>query len=748
MSSSGSATTTTAMLLERGEADAGSPREAPFYIPAKGPISRPRRTLKHNDTFAVLDSHGDIGASSGGPDGLFDRDTRFLSHLELLINGTQPLLLGSAIKDDNLNFYVDLTNSDIYADDRIVLLKDTIHIARTIFLHDGSLRERIALTNYGAEHVQLIVSLAFAADFADIFEVRGIRRARRGRIWTEILGAGGVALCYRGLDEALRETSLSFEPAPTLLMDSNATYSLQLAPGARRTIYVTASSRDRAPKSTQLFFKGLVGRHRELKAATQTVTTIETSNEVVNEILCRSTADLYMLISATPEGPYPYAGIPWFSTTFGRDGIIAALQMLWIDPAIAVGVLKRLAHYQATSDDPGADASPGKILHEMRSGEMATLGEVPFGLYYGSVDATPLFVVLAGCYARRTGDYAFIRDIWPAIERALAWIDGPADIDRDGFVEYARSSETGLGNQGWKDSHDSIFHANGRLAEGPIALVEVQGYVYAAKCSAASCARALGMAERATELEHQAEDLRRRFEEVFWCEEIGTYALALDGAKKPCKVRTSNAGHALFAGIARADRARKIANALLQTPFYSGWGIRTVATSEARYNPMSYHNGSIWPHDNALIAEGLRKYGCKDGIKIIFEGLARATAYMDHRRIPELYCGFRRRAGRGPTLYPAACSPQAWAAGAPFLLLQAMLGLDFDCASRQIRLINPAIPAFVGDIIVRQLSLGDASTDFIVRQGGETVLLQVLETRGDLQVSLIVEPSADKSTMV
>jgi glycogen debranching enzyme len=695
-----------------------------------------------------LDSHGDIGASAGGPDGLFDRDTRFLSHLELLIHGTQPLLLGSAIKDDNLNFYVDLTNPDIYADDRIVLLKDTIHIGRTIFLHDGSLRERIALSNYGAEPVQLILSLAFAADFADIFEVRGIRRARRGRIWTEMLGAGSAALCYRGLDEVLRETALSFEPAPTLLMDSIATYSLQLAAGARRTLYVTASSRGRASKSTQLFFKGLVGRHRELKAATKAVTTIETSNDVVNEILCRSMADLYMLITATPEGPYPYAGIPWFSTTFGRDGIIAALQTLWIDPAIAVGVLKRLAHYQATSDDPGADANPGKILHEMRSGEMAALGEVPFGLYYGSVDATPLFVFLAGCYTRRTGDYAFICDIWPAIERALAWIDGPADIDGDGFVEYARSAETGLGNQGWKDSHDSIFHADGRLAQGPIALVEVQGYVYAAKRSAAYCARALGMAQRAAELEHQAENLRRRFEEAFWCEEIGTYVLALDGAKKPCKVRTSNAGHALYAGIARPDRARKIADALLQTPFYSGWGIRTVATGEARYNPMSYHNGSIWPHDNALIADGFGKYGCKDGIKIIFEGLARATAYMDHRRIPELYCGFRRRAGRGPTLYPAACSPQAWAAGAPFLLLQAMLGLEFDCSSRQIRLINPAIPSFVGDVTVRQLFLGDASADFIVRQEGKSVLLQVLHTRGDLQVSLIVGPSADKTTAV
>jgi glycogen debranching enzyme len=716
--------------------------EAPFYIPAINSPARPRKTLKHDDAFAVFDSHGDIGVSGGNPDGLFDRDTRILSHFELLIDGAQSLLLGSTVKDDNLHYLVDLTNPDIYVDDKIVLMKDTVHIARALYLFAGTLHQRIALANYGPEPIELTLSLAFASDFADIFEVRGVRRERRGRYLTGVIDGGRVTLSYLGLDGIVRQTALSFEPTPTALGDNVATYALKLEPGAKQNIFSTVSGRG-LRQSTRSFFEGLIRRNREHKANSASTATVETSSPLVNDILCRSMGDLHMLMTATSDGPYPYAGIPWYSTTFGRDGIITALETLWIDPSLAAGVLRRLARYQALAVDPHADASPGKILHEMRAGEMARLGEVPFGLYYGSVDATPLFVVLAGSYFRRTGGLALVRELWPAIERALAWIDGPGDPDRDGFVEYARSSETGLSNQGWKDSYDSVFHADGRLAEGPIALVEVQAYVFMAKRLAAECAHALGLVEKAGALERQAEDLRRRFEETFWCEELGTYALALDGAKELCRVRASNAGHALCAGIARGDRARHVAASLLRPPFYSGWGVRTVAQGEARYNPMSYHNGSIWPHDNALIGLGLGRYGFRHGVGAIFSGLVGATSYMDDRRIPELFCGFRRRTGRGPTLYPAACSPQAWAAGAPFLLVQRMLGVAFDPAERRIRLVRPRLPELVGSVTVRNLSLRGASVDFTVHREGAGVALQVLRAGEGLEVALDTALSAE-----
>src|SRR5260370_36479044 len=400
------------------------------------------------------------------------------------------------------------------------------------------------------------------------------------------------------------------------------------------------------------FFKGLMAANRDHRWASRHSGSIETSNQVLNEALCRAMADLRMLMTETPEGPYPYAGIPWYSTTFGRDGLLAALQMLWCDPSIAKGVLRRLAAFQAAAFDAAADAEPGKILHEMRGGEMAALKEVPFGLYYGSVDATPLFVILLGLYVVRTNDEATLRALWPAAEKALEWMATAGDPDGDGFLEYggARGDglQHGLRNQGWKDSFDAIFHEDGELARGPIALCEAQGYAYAAKRLAAQCARRLGLHDFADGLELDAERLARRFEEAFWCEEIGLYAGALGGAKKPCRLPSSNAGHLLWTGIARPDRARRVADAMVSAEFFSGWGIRTIAKGEPRYNPMSYHNGSIWPHDNSLIALGFARYGLKRSVERVFKALFDAASYMELRRLPELFCGFQRQRGRGP----------------------------------------------------------------------------------------------------
>jgi len=712
--------------------------ESPFYIPMTGPAARPRRALKHDDTFVVLDSHGDIGASAGGPDGLFNADTRYLARLELVLDGVQPLLLGSNLRDDNSALTVDLTNPDVYRNERIVLQKDMLHIVRTIFLWRGTAYQRIGLQNHGEGIASFDLTLLFDNDFADLFEVRGERRLRRGIGSSKLLGPADVALEYNGLDGKLRRTALQFDPRPTRLAVNAATFHLDLAPQQASSLFVSVACNKPAALKPSPFFRGLLAHRREMRQSTSGATSIETSNNIFNEVLCQSMADLNMLMTETPQGRYPYAGIPWYSTTFGRDGLITALQMLWIDPRVARGVLKRLAFYQAKSIDPLADAEPGKILHEMRGGEMAALREVPFAQYYGSVDATPLFVLLAGLYVERTGDDETLAELWPAIEAALRWIDGAGDPDQDGFVEYQRASEQGLANQGWKDSYDAIFHADGRLAEGYIALSEVQGYVFAGKHLAARCALRLGLVDRARQLEADAQRLAERFEEAFWCDDLGTYALALDGAKQPCKVRTSNAGQLLFTGIARTDRARMVASDLMSNKFFSGWGIRTVARGEARYNPMSYHNGSIWPHDNALIALGLARYGLKHSVEHVFKGLFDAASYMDLRRLPELFCGFQRERRRGPTLYPVACAPQAWASATPFTLLEAALGLEFEAQRGEIRLRNPRLPAFLNEVILRELQLGSSSVDLRVRRHGDDVSLEVLRTRGQIQVSIVL----------
>jgi glycogen debranching enzyme len=711
--------------------------ETPFYIPATGTATRPRRTLKYGDTFAVVDSFGDIGASPGEADGLFHKDTRFLSRLELLVNGLQPLLLGSNLRDDNSLLSVDLTNPDFFADGRIVLQKDLLHIERTIFLWRGTAHQRLAVHNHGDRRIDLSLTILYRSDFADLFEVRGLHRARRGSATHSALDPARALLAYRGLDGELRHTTLVFDPPPTELSPDKAVYRLKLEPGESCPIFVAASCNEPIDQHPAPFLKALLAARRELRAATRDATTIETSNDIFNEILCRSAADLRMLMTDTPEGRYPYAGTPWYSTTFGRDGLITALQMLWCDPSVARGVLRRLAARQAKKTDPRADAEPGKILHEMRAGEMAALGEVPFGLYYGTVDATPLFVLLAGLYAERTDDRETIAELWPNIEAALTWIDGLGDPDQDGFVEYRRASELGLANQGWKDSQDAIFHADGRLAEGHIALAEVQGYVFAAKTVIARCARRMHLVDEARRLEADAKRLARHFESAFWCPELGTYALALDGDKQPCRVRTSNAGQLLFTGIAAPERAASVAAGLLGPHFFSGWGVRTVAKGEPRYNPMSYHNGSIWPHDNALIALGLARYGFDRLVEQLFKGLFDAATYMDLRRLPELFCGFQRQRNRGPTLYPVACSPQAWASSTPFSLVQASLGLEFEPRRCEIRLRNPRLPAFLDVVTLRNLQLGESSVDFKVRRHGDEVSLEILRTQGHIQVSIV-----------
>ncbi len=676
------------------------------YIASGASHPRASRALKHNDTFAVIDAHGDMNCQAPGADGLFHHDTRYLSYLELAVLGVQPLLLASNLSEDATYLRVDLTNPDIYRDGRITLLKDHVHFGRTVYVRGGMLHQQITITNYNAMPVELVLTIGFDSDFADLFEVRGMRRTRRGRIEHRVCGQNEAEISCLGLDGVERRTRLTFDPKPTLLSPTLATFSLSLAPQERSHIIVEAAcAADQDTLQRLPYLPGLIEARRDFRRKIQQQAVIETGNPTINEVLRRSAADLAMLMTETPHGHYPYAGIPWFSTAFGRDGLITAIETLWMNPEAARGVLRYLAAHQATTSDPASDAEPGKILHETRGGEMAALGEVPFALYYGSVDSTPLFIILAGLYVERTGDEELLAALWPNIEAALQWMDTYGDRDGDGFIEYLRGAETGLANQGWKDSYDSVFHADGTLAEGPIALVEVQAYAYEAKRLAARAARRLGKTLRAQQLETSAQTLREKFERAFWCDDIEMYALALDGDKRPCRVRASNAGHVLGSGLAAQDRAQKTATQLLDAAFFSGWGVRTVADTEARYNPMSYHDGSIWPHDNALIAAGLARSGRRDGAERILKALCDAAAVMDQRRLPELYCGFRRRRGRPPVLYPMSCAPQAWASGAVFYVLQSLMGLEIEGRRSTLRFNAPIVPDWLGHIEIRHLAV-------------------------------------------
>jgi glycogen debranching enzyme len=724
------------MLQDRKEAHGA--REEQFQISAFFSLQERRpRILKKDDAFAVFDPKGDFLSGFGSSDGFYFHDTRYVSHYELLIGGMRPILLSSALTDDSTMLVSDLANPDLFAGQSLILEHDAIHIRRSKFLTAGICHERILIRSFAARHVSVPLELRFRSDFADIFEVRGLKRLRRGSFLDPVRTNETIELSYAGLHGKGFTTTLVFDPAPQQLEDDRARFMIDLQPGERWVAFLTISCLG-APSHPphESYLRSLVALRRETRAAKPASVDITSSNNIFDEAIRRSQSDIEMLTTRTDEGSYIYAGIPWFSTAFGRDALITAYFTLWADPQLARGVLAFLAAHQAAHEDPLKDSEPGKILHETRDGEMAILGEVPFRHYYGSIDATLLFVVLAGAYCEQTGDLEFVRGIWPNIERALSWADTYGDLDGDGFIEYRRKTDKGLINQGWKDSHDSIFHQDGGLAEAPIALCEVQSYYYGARLAAAAIATRLGWPETADTLLRLADDLRERFNKSFWCPELGTFALALDGAKKPCRIRSSNAGHALFTGIADTELARRTAKTLMQQTSMSGWGIRTIATGEARYNPMAYHNGSVWPHDNALIALGFARYGFKSYVVRLFEGLFNAAAYIDLRRLPELFCGFPRRPGKGPTYYPVACSPQAWAAASLLSLVQSSLGLTCDPATREIRLDRPALPRFLDEITLRRVSAGQGSLDLTLRRAGHEVAVNAIHRTGGASLVL------------
>lgn len=709
-----------------------------FYIRASSALADDRtRVLLNGDTFAVFDRSGDIQPVGFGQQGIFHNETRYLSRLEMRFCGFRPLLLSSAMREDNVLFAIDLTNPDILLESGLSLPRGTVHIYRTKFLTELVCYDQITLNNYGDSPLDVEMSFDFDADFADIFEVRGEKRPRRGNKLPEERTRSSVVLAYEGLDHIRRTTRVECSIAECAPHEGGITVPLHIEAHSEASFTINvACELEGATGHVQIgsYSESLQAMNHKRATSPLADVDIHTSNEQFNNWIRRSRADLEMMVTETPHGLYPYAGVPWFSTVFGRDGIITALELLWLVPAIAKGVLSYLAATQATSHDAARDADPGKILHEMRKGEMSRLGEVPFGRYYGTVDGTPLFILLAAAYYERTADVEFLREIWPNILAALEWVDVYGDPDHDGFVEYARQTDHGLVQQGWKDSGDSVFYSDGRLAAGPIALCEVQGYVYAAKNGIAAVAQHLGHHDLADRLRSQASELRTKFQAMFWSDELGMFALALDGEKRQCRVRSSNAGQCLFSGIANDAQFRSISDALLSPAFFSGWGVRTLVTGERRYNPMSYHNGSLWPHDNALVALGALRKSDKDLALRITSGLLDLSSEVMFHRLPELICGFGRRPGKGPTLYPVACSPQAWAAGSVFMLLQACLGLEINAGESRVYLHHSALPEKLQHVRIRNLRVGNASVDLSCERYAETVSINILRRNGNVEI--------------
>jgi glycogen debranching enzyme/glycosyltransferase involved in cell wall biosynthesis len=700
------------------------------------------QVLNHGHTFGIFDRWGDIQPVGKRIHGIYNNDTRFINRLELRLNHYRPLLLSSNMKRENEILSVDLTNPEVICEKNGIIHHGNIHIGRNQFVWEDVYQERIEVSNFSPLKKDLLLTMRFEGDFSDIFEIRGLKRDKRGRhLGYNFNGSREFSIGYEGLDDVVRSAEISFSTDFEVIDEKKGLIGFRMDLDPQRIDFIDYS--------IHFYENGKIKSKRDFDAIRQLISpqlernrsyfaSITSSNEEFDHWINRSLSDLISLMADTPRGVYPFAGVPWYNTAFGRDGIITAFETLWIAPGLARDVLLYLADCQAETEDPYSDAEPGKILHETRGGEMVALREVPFRQYYGTVDATPLFVMLAGEYFDRTADMELISSIWPNILKAINWIDMYGDIDKDGFVEYQHKSVNGLANQGWKDSHDSIFHKNGEFAKPPVALCEVQGYVYAAKMHAASIARSLGHPEKEKKWQMEAAELKVNFNKKFWDREMNCYAMALDGDKKPCKVVSSNAGQTLFTGIADKDKAAKIVRRMLSPDMFSGWGIRTLSTREARYNPMSYHNGSVWPHDVALIAKGMAEYGFQRQAAKLLESLFEASLYTNLQTLPELFCGFGKREDEGPTAYPVACSPQAWSVAAVFMMINASLNMKISHRKKRIIFRQPVLPACLNNLEIRDLPLGKSSVDIEIMRYKEGDMVGVNLKRNPEKWELLV----------
>ncbi len=704
---------------------------APDALIQPGETGEPRSpsrlfALKDKDTFVVADAFGDI---TGEGDGLFHNDTRILSRFELRLGTKPPSLLSASVGRENVFFTSNGANQALPYPGGPVGPPGVLHVERKRFLWDERLYERIRIVNYSRDVVLAPLTLLFDADFRDMFEVRGAHRPRRGVILPAEADGRSIRYRYEGLDGLERTSVVAFSDAPWRMTPQRADFMATLNPEGHFELYVEVGAYAGMTPSRERFREAGVRARWDMRRRRRHGARLRSSGRLFNEWLDRSRSDLALLTTRLETGPYPYAGIPWFSTAFGRDAIITCLQILWFEPGLAKGVLTYLAAHQAEEVSTFRDAAPGKIMHETRKGEMPAVGEVPFARYYGGVDTTPLFIVLAGAYAERTGDYELIDALWPSLKRAAAWIERFGDSTGDGLIDYARGEASGLANQGWKDSEDSVFHADGRFPTGPIALVEVQGYAYAAFRAMADFAQRRGDMDAAHHWRGRAEHLREAVEKRFWMEDRGYYGMAIDGEGALCSVLGSNPGHLLYVGLPAPERARQVIARLLSGKFATGFGLRTLASGEARYNPMSYHNGSVWPHDTALCVQGLANYGERDGVVRLMSHLFETAAHFE-MRLPELFCGFPRSAGEPPVAYPVACLPQAWAAGAVFMMLQACLGLKVKGAERRVEIADPRLPIGIDRLVVEDLRVGPHRVTLTFEDVDGKVVVRAPEVEG------------------
>jgi glycogen debranching enzyme len=686
---------------------------------------------KHKRLFLLVDAHGDITPPGSCGLGLFHDDTRILSHYALGFSGGRPALLSSR-STEMYRLQIDLAVTDREFGGDSWDPKNSVHIRREILLGDR-LVERLTLTNYLPRAVDFETTLSLGADFADIFEVRGWKRDRRGQFFRPVVEDAQLSFEYQGLDGERIRSRVAFADPPDQVDGSSVRWRCRLEPNVPYVLHWQvlpgSVSAGAPPGGTRLFDAGPIAEYYDRWRQECAFWWSDVGE--FNTVLSQAMTDLRGLYGEVEGEDVIYAGIPWYTTIFGRDSIITSLQTLPLTPRVARDTLRYLARCQGAKEDPFTEEQPGKIMHELRRGEMARAGETPHVPYYGTVDATPLWLILLHETWCWTGDEALVRELLPNARRALDWLDGYGDVDGDGFVEYHSTSERGLANQGWKDSGDGVPFPDGSLPDPPIALVEVQGYVYDAKLRMAQLFRAFGDRDLADRLAAEAGSLREQIQSRFWLPDLGTFALALDGRKTPLPTATTNAGHLLWSGVPTPEQVGRMAEHFLGREMFCGWGLRTLSAAHRVYNPMSYHNGSVWPHDNAIVALGLARTGHTRAVLPIFTGLYDVSTTFNNHRLPELFCGIQREKGRGPVHYPVSCIPQAWASGALFMLLQAVTGLRADAPAGKLHVHDPQLPPFLRELTVAALQVGQSKVtlQFVRREEGTVV--NVLDVEGE-----------------